>query len=138
MIYFRPIEDFEKSRGLLDKKTDGFKKGFPQVYDNEGFYSKIYKNCAHIMYVDEKQANASRGGIYTHFYGGCVRYNGRQYLLGVFCLDLSLLLMVLTIALFGLLVFDFEEAGFAILFYIFVLILNNKSIKVLREFLDTL
>ena len=138
MIYFRPIEDFEKSRGLLDKKTDGFKKGFPQVYDNEGFYSKTYKSCTHIMYVDEKQANASRGGIYTHFYGGCVRYNGRQYLLGVFCLDLSLLLMMLLAILFGILVFDLEEAGFIISFYIFVLILNIKSIKALREFLDIL
>ena len=138
MIYFRPIEDFEKTKSLLYKKTDGVKKGFLHTYDNEGFYSKVYKNCVHIMYVDEKQAGAAKGGVYTHFYGCCVRYNDRQYLLGVFCLDLSLLLCLLAVALFGILIFDFEEAGFAILFYIFLLVLDIKSIKVLRDFLVTL
>lgn len=50
MIYFRPIENIEKSKEVLERKTENFK---PILSDYEkGFYSKVYKNYVHIMYED--------------------------------------------------------------------------------------
>lgn len=137
MIYFRPIESTEKVKKILDQKTEKFKPWF-SVYE-QGFYSKVCKNYVHIMYEDGRMVESSRQqNICSHFHGVCFSYNDRQYLFGVFCLDFSLLLFVLEAVLFGILVFDFEEAYFVFGVYILFLVLNIKNIKVLREFLDTL
>ncbi|MBQ8575764.1 MAG: hypothetical protein IJ447_06955 [Clostridia bacterium] len=137
MIYFRPIEDIEKAKGFLERKTGKFKPILS--YYEEGFYSKVYKNYVHIMYEDGRQLESSKkDNIRPHFHGFCFTFKDKQYLFGVFCLDLALLLFVLGGILFGVFVFDFEEAWFGIGVYIIFLVLNIKNIKGLRNFLDTL
>lgn len=137
MIYFRPVENVEKIKKNLEQKTDNFKPLF-SVYE-EGFYSKQFKNVFDVMYENGNEMESfSKSNIRPHFYGFCFAFNEKKYLCGIFGLNLVFLLFTLYSVLFGVLIFDFEEAGFALLLYFFFLILTYKDIKVLIEFLDTL
>ncbi|MBP3938905.1 MAG: hypothetical protein IK955_05810 [Clostridia bacterium] len=137
MIYFRPIESISKAKRTLEEKTENFKPWF-SVYE-EGFYSKVCKNYVRIMYEDGRMMESSRlQNVCPNFHGIWFSYNDRQYLFGIFCLDFSLLLFLLGTVLFGMLIFDFEEAWFGFGVYITFFALNIKNIRVLREFLDML
>ncbi len=137
MIYFRPIESTEKAKKTLEEKTENFKPWF-SVYE-EGFYSKQLGNCFDIMYENGSEMKSiSKSNIRPHFYGICFKFNEKQYLFGILGLDLVFLMFTLSSILFGVLIFDFEEAWFALLMYLFFLILTYKDIKVLINFLDTL
>ncbi len=137
MIYFRPVENIEEAKKTLEKNTENFKPWF-SVYE-EGFYSKQFKNVLNIMYENgNEMESVSKSNIRPHFYGFYFILNEKQYLFGIFGLDLIILLFTLSSVLFGVLIFDFEEAWFALLMYFFFLILTYRDIKVLMNFLDTL
>ena len=137
MIYFRPVENIEEAKKTLEKNTENFKPWF-SVYE-EGFYSKQLRNCFDIMYENGNEMESiSKSNIRPHFYGFYLTFNEKKYLCGIFGLDWVFLLFTLASVLFGVLIFDFEEAGFALLLYFFFLILTYRDIKVLMNFLDTL
>ena len=136
MIYFRPIESIEKAKEKLAQKTDGFKP-WGHVYD-EGFYLKAYKNYFCLMYEDGSMKDSIKGTVLPLFHGVWIRGKERQYLVGIFTPDWIVMLFMLAISLFGLIIYDFEEAGFGLIGYILFMALSFKKFSFMKSFLDEL
>lgn len=110
MIYFRPVENIEEAKEKLSQRTDDLKP-WGYIYD-EGFYMKSYGNYFRLMYEDGSMKDSTKGTVLPLFHGVWIRGKERQYLVGIFTLDWIVMLFMLEISLFGLLIYDFEEAGF--------------------------
>ncbi len=136
MIYFRPVENIEEAKKTLEKNTENFKPWF-SVYE-EGFYLKSYENYFCLMYEDGSMKDSTKGTVLPLFHGVWIRCNKKQYLIGIFTLDWIVTLITLIFVLSGVLVFDFEEAGFMLLGYILFMALSFKKFSYMKDFLAEL
>lgn len=136
MIYFRPVENIEEAKKTLEKNTENFKPWF-SVYE-EGFYLKSYENYFCLMYEDGSMKDSTKGTVLPLFHGVWIRGKERQYLVGIFTLDWIVMLFMLEISLFGLIIYDFEEAGFGLIGYILFMALSFKKFSFMKSFLDEL
>ena len=136
MIYFRPVESIEKAKEKLSQRTDDLK---PWGYDyDEGFYMKSYKHYFRLMYEDGSMKDSIKGTVSPFFHGVWIRWNERQYLLGIFTLDWIVMLVTLGLALCSFLIFDFEEAWSFLIGYILFMALSFKKFNFMKNFLDEL
>lgn len=136
MIYFRPVENVEKAKEKLSQRTDDLKP-WGYIYD-EGFYMKSYGNYFRLMYEDGSMKDSIRGTVCPFFHGVWIRCNKKQYLIGIFTLDWIVTLITLIFVLSGVLVFDFEEAGFMLLGYILFMALSFQKFSYMKNFLAEL